>query len=1077
MRPSSPSLEEETAHEDESPLSDAGMWIQEPRNGDCVNEYSDVAILHEIITTAQASPSVDHLPFRAVFAAYDKVLAQHGLDPDHDQMLLRFLFRLGTKRGTGQSLFGAFEALLADLGIQILFDSEKEPSQELFTEKGNIETAPVPDVSEVQVRRSRRASFSSFYDGEDESTRALRQRGTSRQSLPQSQNVRPSTRATTRPTERVRSHNAQVPTALISPARGGPTSEEFASNLLHYQRRRASTSSQDSHHVSSRKSNEQNQYRQIVYSSPHGGNPSHSEPAVSEDSLPRDISHGTDISRPSSSDAQIRLFSETQLLRDANTLVQFRTQDVAQKAVRKWHASAIRVYHQHHEMEQRAVLYDAGILVRQAYDQWRVVFLRRKELAETERFFSQLERRAGKARDLYLLTKAFTHWAQCAYEEVERNSVVRRHILRTKYFSAWLEITAVNNLKVRRQGLKKFFHLWRQAFGSRVTDDSTAVRLYYSNLVETIYWLWFWNFCERRAPEWRNVKLRRRCFVRLVSAMEINSVVEVQAADSYKINLGRRYFTIWQQKTRKALFDQQQAEQVYQHRLYSQYMSQLQLQLRYTPLKRRIIGMVNWRIASSAFSTIVVNFRLERQAQQTNRLRILRAAWTQWNDRLRWQTLSRQIDDRLMVQALYKWVLAERFLLLYRLKQERLKRTAFHKLAEQWRARASQQESRCQALILSRNQVLLRFFVERWLGQLVIRNQQKQIAFEFHAPRIAQETLDSWKINFKHIQQLQTWADKSVYYFRAWRTFKQFQRAIVESHKAKRRSAYASVRRRVKMNLARRLLLQWNQKTMHTLDHQQRAQEIHQQKLLLVGTALFDRWRDRLGFSISENVEASQNFNADLAQHELRIWVERFRTQRGAEVKAADFAISHVQKIAYESLRALQLKVFEYKSHAQTAMDLQAWNEKRHYRSFLRIWREQSSRRRGIIGTDFTRSYRFRKTVVRPVTETLGGQSSADTAMLDDDFEIGDWTPSPEAQSSLIPVAGYLSTPSKRAARARALVRGPTAPVTPLNLRTPMLRRLHIQSAAASRLGKGGETWLSGLEDTLEERPRTPGTR
>ena len=990
---------------------------------------------------------------------------------------MRILFRLGTKREPGQSLFGAFEALLADLGIQILFGSEKDSSQEFNTGKEVAEAAPAPDVSEIKVGRSRRASFSSFYDGEDESTRALRRRGTSRASLPQLHNARPSTRATTRPTERVRSYNHHFPSALASPARGGLTSKEFASNLLHYQRRRASISSQDSHRVSRRRSNEVNEHRRIAYRSPRSDEPGHPKPATSEDTISSDISLDRDIPRPLSSNAQIHQVSETQHLRDANTLVQFRTQDVAQKAIRKWQSSAIRAYHRHHEMEQQAVVYDAGILVRQAYDQWRVLFLGRKQVAETERFFSQLERRAGKARDLYLLTKAFTHWAQCTYEEVERNSVARRHILRTKYFSAWLEITAVNNLKVRRQGLKKFFLLWRQAFGSKVADDSTAVRFYYNNLVETIYWRWFWNFCERRAPEWRNVKLRRRYFSRLVSATRINSAVEVQAADSYEENLKKRYFTIWQQKTRKVISDRQQAEQIYHRKLLSQYLSEWQLQLKYEPLTRRVIGMVNWRIASSAFLTIVLSYRLERQAEQINRRRMMSAAWTQWNDRLRWQTLSRQIDDRLLVQTLYRWVLAERVVLLHRLSQERMKRNALQTLAVQWCLRKSQHERHCHALIRTRNQVLLRSLIHRWHGQFLIQNQQKQIGFEFHAPRIAQETLESWRATYKHIQKLQAWADKSAFYFRAWRTFKRFHKAVVESHKAKRRNAYVSVRRHLKMNLARRLLVQWNQKTVHTLDQQLTAREIDRQKILRFGTALFDRWRDRLSFSVSENVEASQNFNADLAQQQLQIWVERFRTQKEAEFKAADFAISHVQKTGYESLRALQLKVFEYRSHAQTAVDLQLWNEKRHYRSLLRTWREESSRRRGIISTDFARSYRSRKTAVRSTAETMGGPSGTDRVALDDEFEIGDWILPPEAQNSLTPVAGYLSTPSKRAARARALVRGPTAPATPLNLRTPMLRRLHIQSAATSRLARGGGTWLSGFEETLEERPRTPGTR
>ena len=992
-------------------------------------------------------------------------------------MLLRFLFRLGTKRGTGQSLFDAFEAQLADLGIQILFGSEKDATQEINTGKEVLGTVSAPDVPEVRVGRSRRASFSSFYDGEDESTRALRQGGTSRVPVSQRYNARPSTRATTRPTERVRSHHPQFSETLPPPARGGLTSKEFATNLLHYQRRRASNSSQDSHHFSSGRSDGGNQHRPITYSSHPGDNPDYLEDGVTEDTIPSSISRDVDLSPSIVSNAQIHRLSETHLLRDANTLLRFRTQDVAQNAIRKWQALAIRAYHQHYEMEQKAVGHDARILMRQAYDQWRVLFLGRKQVAETERFFHHLERKAGKARDLYLLTKAFTHWTQCAYEEVERTSVARRHILRTRYFSAWLEITAVNNLKVRRQGLKKFFFVWRQVFRLRTINNSRAVTFYYKNLVETIYWRWFWNFCERRAPEWRNGKLKRRCFAQLVSVFHVNSDIEARSASSYEDSLTKRYFAIWQQKIRKVVSERQQAEQIYQRKQLTKCLLVWQTQLKYAPLTRQIVGMANWRIVSSAFSTIVTNFRLEQQAEQIKRRRILRTAWTQWNDRLRWQALSRQIDDRLMVETLYKWVLAERFVLLRRLCEERLKRRALQRLTEQWRLRRSCQERHCQTFIQSRNEALLHSLVDRWHGQLLIQNQHKQIAFEFHAPRILQENLKSWKDSYKHLQKLHTWADKSAFYFRAWRTFRRLQTAVVESKKMKRRNAYASVRRQVKMDLARRLLIHWKLKTVHVLDLQHTAQEIDQQKIFRFGTTLFDRWKDRHSFSVSENVEASQNFNADLAQQQLQVWVDRFRAQKEAEAKAIDFTVSHVQKIAYECLRALQLKVFEYRSHAQTAADLQAWNEKRHHRAFLRIWREKSSRKRGIVGTDFARSLRSRKPGTRPTAETPEVPVAKDLTALDEEFEIGDWMPSLEAENSLTPMAGYLSTPSKRAARARALIRGPATPATPLNMRTPLLRRLHAQAAVSSRLGRDGGVGFAAFEDISEEQPRTPSTR
>ncbi|ROV89083.1 hypothetical protein VMCG_09853 [Cytospora schulzeri] len=45
---------------------------------------------------------------------------------------------------------------------------------------------------------------------------------------------------------------------------------------------------------------------------------------------------------------------------------------------------------------------------------------------------------AAAAWDYFLLSKAFTHWANRADEEVQRTQVARRHILRKKCFSAWI---------------------------------------------------------------------------------------------------------------------------------------------------------------------------------------------------------------------------------------------------------------------------------------------------------------------------------------------------------------------------------------------------------------------------------------------------------------------------------------------------------------------------------------------------------------------------------------------------------------------------------------------------------------
>lgn len=166
-----------------------------------------------------------------------------------------------------------------------------------------------------------------------------------------------------------------------------------------------------------------------------------------------------------------------------------------------------------------------------------------------------------------------------------------------------------------------------------------------------------------------------------------------------------------------------------------------------------------------------------------------------------------------------------------------------------------------------------------------------------------------------------------------------------------------------------------------------------------------------------------------------------------------------MQKIAYEALRSLQLKVFEYRSHAQTAAEMRAWNQRRHFRALVRVWFEKTLLRRAgdaVPGPEFARSYLGRRAGKAQQTPTTGragtgifrlgeaegdgsggeeretgggrimgrGDDPAAFPGEDDNFELRDWIPALEAQSNMTPLPGYLSTPSKRAARAQAMVRG-----------------------------------------------------
>ena len=1035
---------------------------------------ADVEILHQIITTAQQSPNVDTLPFRALFAAYDQVLAQHGLDPDHDQIYLRFLFRLGDEREPGQSLFGAFEALLADLGIRILFGEEDDATEDPGEKGGpSLQESQVFENPEPPVRRSRRASFSSFIDADEENTRASRRRAESRASLSRLQNSarahqksRSSTRPTTRPSETLRlgdrhqRRDAKSRPNIPSPGRGRLTSKEFRDNLSYYQRRHASTSSQGSRaaHLSSSNCASIPKARRggRLASSRDSFIPDFEGSGTLDNTQSSQMSRRSDRAYKDSAREILYRPSETQLLRDSEVFQSFRIRAVARDAIQTWRNLAVKVGCEHVVMEQRAIAHDSDILLRQAFDQWHNSYFLRRQTIETERFFGHLERRANRARDLYLLTKAFTHWAECASEEVQRTSVARRHILRTRYFNAWLEITAVNELKVRRRSLRKFFFLWQHKLRSVGANSTKALSVFSENIVQTIFWRWFWNFCEQRAPEWRKARLKKQFLTRWLAATNADAKLNVQIILSHEEKIMRRYWTHWREKTKKLLALRHHAEYYYSRAIIKRIFGACQLHLRHLPPARRVCSMVDWRVVYTTFSTLRLRVAFEQRAAQVDRQRIIRKAWTQWNDRVRWQTLSQQIDERLVLQALYKWVLAERLVLLRRLYEERLERRAIFKLKEKWEDIYAHREEQCTLVTNTRNRRLLQALTQHWSARIKEHHQRDRLSFEFHAPHVAQETLQVWRSKYKQCAELNTWSRDAAFYFRASRTFKVLQNAVVESQKQKRRAAYAEVRRQVKMNLARRVISRWYSQAAQINDFQEQAHAYYQQTLLELGSGLFHRWLGKLDQALQQNLLVNGQFLKNLRNGCLQVWLDRSRLQQAAEEKADDFAMSHVEKIAYECLRSLRIRGLELGSRSEAATALGQWNRKRHLRNLVRIWREKTSERRGLAEPNFPRTTRSWRTAMgSAVDQTV--PFPRQVTDLKDDFDLAELIPALEAQSSNTPLPGYLSTPSKRAARARALTRALPTPTTPSIFGTPLPRRLRMQPATESRLSRRTE--------------------
>ena len=634
--------------------------------------------------------------------------------------------------------------------------------------------------------------------------------------------------------------------------------------------------------------------------------------------------------------------SETQLFRDADTYDHFRLREVLRRLIRRWKSLALAARDRRKAILRRAEAYDRRTLLRQALTELHNKYLIRKNEAETELFFRNLGDRAAQTRDTHILTKAFTHWAASTSELSEQNAVARRHIVRFRHFNAWKEITIVNELKIRRLTLQRFLDLWRRRFTAAQNQTSQAIAASNRNAVEQSYWTWFWAFCARRAPEWRDARLKHNYLLRWLvgtkAREEQNLRVDASRADALRQSL----LGHWHERTRVAALQERQADDFRRRKVMSRTLGTLRGQAKFAPLVQRVQGLVNWRVASSALATLGVRAKVYARAREVNRQRTVRNAWTDWNDRLRWQTLQHQVDDRLATQALYKWVLAERAKLLTRLNQERAQERILRGIAARKRELDERLGQAEDAVTEARNTRLARASFAQWRARLNQQQQREEQAMVFLAPHATGKYMLQWHAAEELQRERERTAVETIWYFRVTRTFRTLGRKVEENVKAKRKQAYISVRRMIKMNLAGRVLETWRRRTEVVRDISAGAERIVEFRNEEIVREHLETWTRRTEGSFEMAIEAESRDNEKVLRQILGVWIEETRGWSDQVGMAEEFLRSKLERTAYDCLRRLRLKSLEVRSLEARL----GWNEQRRVRGVLKGWAERTSARR-----------------------------------------------------------------------------------------------------------------------------------
>ncbi|KAI8718578.1 hypothetical protein NCS52_00637100 [Fusarium sp. LHS14.1] len=122
VAPMSPSAQRAASPSDDDGRSSNAS--RAPSSQDPYYSNEDIAALHSVVVRAQelldTAPEPKPLPAAALFKAYDQVLPTYGIDPDTDHHLSTFVFRVGGERGGG-TLLDKFQSILGRMGIVLEF--------------------------------------------------------------------------------------------------------------------------------------------------------------------------------------------------------------------------------------------------------------------------------------------------------------------------------------------------------------------------------------------------------------------------------------------------------------------------------------------------------------------------------------------------------------------------------------------------------------------------------------------------------------------------------------------------------------------------------------------------------------------------------------------------------------------------------------------------------------------------------------------------------------------------------------------------------------------------------------------
>ncbi|KAF4955132.1 hypothetical protein FGADI_4714 [Fusarium gaditjirri] len=539
-----------------SPSDDGRSSIasRAPSSQDPYYSNEDIAALHAVVVAAQelldSAPEPKPLPAAALFKAYDVVLPTYGIDPDSDHHLSTFVFRVGGERGDG-NLLDKFQAILSRMGIVLEFGdnttasprtsassspavssssnqshaiSRQQATPQKGLQNGHATTglrvqqspaspSPSPSVSppESQPHPQDELEFSEAEEEEEGAYEEMRKAVVSSamnrwRSLVASRRAQPAQRIPSFPSipeeasADVRNFEAQS-FEDRPPVTGHQTVTSSQANGLELHTQTSLKDPTDMHTrpVSARSFMHQplsvlsNAIRSTT-SLIQGNAPQEEhfdEPSRHDDDgdelphtpvekplqQPREPEEPEELDEPEAEPSK-----HTQI----RNLPEVHSPTTAARSDTVTNNEGTIIHHPVTQERTRNTISQHGQPVEEGP-------LTPEQQIDSEREQSRLLKQATRAREIYLASKVFNHWADRTARRLERDAVARRHMIRFRYFRSWSQAPALREPTTDHMRAAVAVKKWQRIVTQEESLQATAIevaRAYEQRRVQRVLDIW-----------------------------------------------------------------------------------------------------------------------------------------------------------------------------------------------------------------------------------------------------------------------------------------------------------------------------------------------------------------------------------------------------------------------------------------------------------------------------------------------------------------------------------------------------------------------------------------------------------